>query len=80
MQQTKLTKPQMKKTVIAAAIVAAVGLSAYLGLRPDPTSSLTELQLANAEALCNDENEFIFVSHCDDTGLTVMVADLLINN
>ena len=41
----------MKKTVIAAAIVAAVGLSAYLGFLPDPASSLTELQLANAEAL-----------------------------
>ncbi|MBD5331940.1 MAG: hypothetical protein HDS00_08610 [Bacteroides sp.] len=70
----------MKKSLIAAAIVAAVGFSAHLGLRPDPASSLTELQLANAEALCNDENEFIFVSHCDDTGLTVIVAELLINN
>ena len=45
----------MKKTVIAAAIVAAVGLSAYLGFRPDPTASLTELQLANAEALSDPE-------------------------
>ncbi|MBD5324173.1 MAG: hypothetical protein HDS02_04960 [Bacteroides sp.] len=45
----------MKKTVIAAAIVAAVGLSAYLGFRPDPASSLTELQLANAEALTDVE-------------------------
>ena len=45
----------MKKTVIAAAIVAAVGFSAYLGFRPDPASSLTELQLANAEALSNGE-------------------------
>ena len=48
----------MKKTVIAAAIVAAVGLSAYLGFRPDPTSSLTELQLANAEALSNNEYDY----------------------
>ena len=45
----------MKKTVIAAATVAAVGFSAYLGFRPDPASSLTELQLANAEALSNGE-------------------------
>ena len=45
----------MKKTVIAAAIVTAVGFSAYLGFRPDPTSTLTELQLANAEALSNGE-------------------------
>ena len=45
----------MKKTVIAAAIVAAVGFSAYLGFRPDLTFSLPELQLANAEALSNDE-------------------------
>ena len=45
----------MKKILISAAIVAAVGFSAYLGFRPDPASSLTELQLANAEALSNDE-------------------------
>ena len=45
----------MKKSLIAAAIVAAVGFSAYLGLRPDPTSTLTELQLANAEALSDTE-------------------------
>ena len=45
----------MKKTVIATAIVAAVGFSAYLGFRPDPTSSLSELQLANADALSDDE-------------------------
>ena len=45
----------MKKTVIAAATVAAVGFSAYLGFRPDPASSLTELQLANAEALSDIE-------------------------
>lgn len=45
----------MKKSLIAAAVVAAVGISAYLGFRPDPTPALTELQLANAEALTNDE-------------------------
>ena len=45
----------MKKSLIAAAIVAAVGFSAYLGFRPDPASSLTELQLANAEALSDTE-------------------------
>ena len=48
----------MKKTVIATAIVAAVGFSAYLGFRPDPASSLTELQLANAEALSNNEYDY----------------------
>ncbi|MBD5244731.1 MAG: hypothetical protein HDS57_04615 [Barnesiella sp.] len=46
----------MKKTVIVAATVAAVGFSAYLGFRPDPASTLTELQLANAEAPSNDEH------------------------
>ena len=48
----------MKKTVIAAAIVASVGLSAYLGFRPDPTSTLTEIQLANAEALSNIDYDY----------------------
>ena len=55
MQQINLTNSQMKKSVIAAAIVAAVGLSAYLGFRPEPASTLTELQLANAEALSDTE-------------------------
>ncbi|MDE7461206.1 MAG: hypothetical protein K2M85_09055 [Paramuribaculum sp.] len=47
----------MKKTVIAAAVVAAVGFLAYFGfgLRPDSASSLTELQLANAEVLSDIE-------------------------
>ena len=45
----------MKKTVIAAAIVAAVGFSAYLGFRAAPASTRTELQLANAEALSDTE-------------------------
>lgn len=58
----------MKKSLIAAAAVVAVGLSAYPGLRPDPTSNLTELQLANVKALCYDGDEFIFVSYCDDAG------------
>lgn len=48
----------MKKSLIAVTVVAAVGLSAYLGLRPDPTSSLTELLLANTEALSNDEYDY----------------------
>ena len=55
MQQINLTNSQMKKSVIAAVTVAAVGVSAYLGFRPDPASSLTELQLANTEALSKGE-------------------------
>ena len=38
----------MKKSIIAVAFVAAVGLSAYLGFRPATESELSELQLANA--------------------------------
>ena len=58
----------MKKTVIAAAIVAAVGLSAYLGFRPDPASTLTELQLANAEALSDTEITIEFHKGCLSDG------------
>ena len=47
----------MKKSIIAVAFVAAVGLSAYLGFRPATESELSELQLANAEALTNDEKD-----------------------
>ena len=68
MQQTKPTKPQMKKSLIAAAIVAAVGFSAYFGLRPDPASSLTELQLANAEALSDPEITIEFNKGCLSDG------------
>ncbi len=45
----------MKKLLMSAAIVAALGFSAYLGFRPEPTTPLSELQLANAEALSDDE-------------------------
>ena len=45
----------MKKQIIVAAIAAAVGISAFLGFRPATESELSELQLANAEALTNDE-------------------------
>ena len=41
--------------LIAVAIVAAVGISAYLGFRPTTESELSELQLANAEALTDKE-------------------------
>ena len=44
-----------KKVTIAAAIVAAVGISAYLGFRPATGSELSELQLAKAEALIDKE-------------------------
>ena len=58
----------MKKTVIAAAVVAAVGFSAYLGFRPDPASSLTELKLANAEALSDIEDELGYSKECLEGG------------
>ena len=45
----------MKKPIIAAAIVAAVGISAYLGFRPATESELSDIQLANAEALSDTE-------------------------
>ena len=44
-----------RTTIIAAAIVAAIGISAYLGFRPATENELSDLQLANAEALTNDE-------------------------
>ena len=45
----------MKKYLISAAIVAAAGISAYLGFRPATESELSALQLANAEALTDKE-------------------------
>lgn len=58
----------MKKPFIVAAIVAAVGISAYIGFRPDPTASLTELQLANAEALSDIEDEMGYSKGCYNGG------------
>ena len=45
----------MRKKIMAAAAVAAVGISAYLGFGQKAEPTLTELQLANAEALSNGE-------------------------
>ena len=58
----------MKKSLIAAAIVAAVGFSAYLGFRPAPASTLTELQLANAEARSDPEITIEFHKGCLSDG------------
>lgn len=45
----------MKKVTIATAIVAAIGFSAYLGFRPTTESELSDLVLANAEAITDIE-------------------------
>ena len=45
----------MRKKIMAAAAVAAVGISAYLGFGQKAEPTLTELQLANAEALTDIE-------------------------
>ena len=45
----------MRKTILSAAVVAAVGISAYLGFGQKAEPILTELQLANAEALTDIE-------------------------
>ena len=45
----------MRKKIMAAAAVAAVGISAYLGFGKKAEPTLTELQLANAEALTDIE-------------------------
>ncbi|MBD5324993.1 MAG: hypothetical protein HDS02_09270 [Bacteroides sp.] len=48
----------MRKKIMAAAAVAAVGISAYLGFGQKAEPTLTELQLANAEALSNNEYDY----------------------
>ena len=58
----------MRKKIMTAAAVAAVGISAYLGFGQKAEPTLTELQLANIRALCYDGEQFIFVSYCDDSG------------
>lgn len=45
----------MRKKIMTAATVAAVGISAYLGFGQKAEPTLTELQLANAEALTDIE-------------------------
>ena len=45
----------MRKKIMTAAAVAAVGISAYLGFGQKAEPTLTELQLANAEALTDIE-------------------------
>ena len=45
----------MRKKIMAAAAVAAVGISAYLGFGQKAEPTLRELQLANAEALTDIE-------------------------
>ena len=56
------------KVTIAAAIVAAVSISAYLGFRPATESELSELQLANAEALSDGEVYIEYHVACDGPG------------
>ena len=55
---------QMKKYLISAAIVAAVGISAYLGFRPATESELSDIQLANAEALSTGEIIIEYAKNC----------------
>ena len=54
----------MKKYLISAAIVAAVGISAYLGFRPATESELSDIQLANAEALSTGEIIIEYAKNC----------------
>ncbi|MDE7461215.1 MAG: hypothetical protein K2M85_09100 [Paramuribaculum sp.] len=58
----------MRKKIMTAAAVAAVGISAYLGFGQKAEPTLTELQLANIRALCYEGEQFIFVEKCDDKG------------
>ena len=58
----------MKKYLISAAIVAVVGISAYLGFCPATESELSALQLANAEALSTGEIIIEYDKNCLSPG------------
>ncbi len=45
----------MKKKIIAAAVVAVMGISAYVGINAQKRDAMSDIQMANVEALVSGE-------------------------
>ena len=60
----------MKKTFISAALVVAIGVGGYMGFHANSSSSdqLSDIMLANVEAIASSEDPFISLcnSNCND--------------
>lgn len=61
----------MKKTIISAALAAAIGAGGYLGIRVNSTSNeqLSDIMLANIEAIASGEDHFFSIcnEYCIDS-------------
>ena len=60
----------MKKAIISAALVAAIGAGVYMGFRANNSQSdqLSDIMLANVEAIASSEDPYFSLcnSNCND--------------
>lgn len=53
----------MKKKIIAAAVVAVMGISTYVGINAQKRDAMSDIQMANVEALVSGEGGDLIPCH-----------------
>ncbi len=57
----------MKKKIIAAAVVAVMGISTYVGINAQKRDTMSDIQMANVEALVSGEGGDLIPCHSSAT-------------
>lgn len=57
----------MKKKIIAAAVVAVMGISTYVGINAQKRDAMSDIQMANVEALVSGEGGDLIPCHSSAT-------------